>query len=358
MAGNTFGKIFKLTTFGESHGTAVGGVIDGCPSGIVIDEEFIAKEIKLRSSGKSKTASARKEQDKVEFVSGIFEGKTTGTPIAFIIKNTDHHSSDYDDIKDVFRPSHADFTYFNKYGIRDYRGGGRASARESISRVVAGAIAKLILNKYSIDIFAYTSQIGEIQAVADLGNIIPSDFNNDILCCPDKNASVLMQNLLDKLKQEGDSTGCIITCVIKSCPVGLGEPVFDKLQADLAKAMLSIPAAKGFEYGEGFKSVSMKGSEHNDLFEIKKNKIVLASNHSGGIQGGISNGEDIYFKIAFKPISSIQKPQKMVDINGSITEISVLGRHDVCIAPRVISVVESMAALVVLDHLLINKTLK
>ncbi|NTW33684.1 MAG: chorismate synthase [Bacteroidetes bacterium] len=358
MAGNSFGKIFKLTTFGESHGIAVGGVIDGCPPEIFVDEEFIAQEINRRKPGNYKNSTARKEDDKVEFISGLFEGKTTGAPIAFIIKNTDHKSSDYDELKDVFRPSHADYTYLEKYGIRDYRGGGRASARETVSRVVAGAIAKLILRKYGIDIFAYTSQLGNIEISDNIKDINPSAIENDILFCPDKKASVLMQQLLDKLKQEGDSTGCVINCVVKCCPAGLGEPVFDKLQADLAKAMLSIPAAKGFEYGEGFKSSSMKGSEHNDIFKSENNKIILESNHSGGIQGGISNGEDIYFKIAFKPISSINKMQKTVDINGNNIEISIKGRHDVCVVPRVIPVVEAMTALVILDHLLLNITIK
>lgn len=358
MAGNSIGQIFRLTTFGESHGIAIGGVIDGCPPGIFVDEEFIASEMNRRSPGKTGISSSRTEEDKVEFLSGIFEGKTTGTPIAFNIKNIDTISSDYNELKDVLRPSHADYTYLQKYGFRDHRGGGRASARETATRAVAGALAKLILVKNGITITAFVSRIGNIALNKNFRAIDTSAIEQDILRCPDKAVSSQMQLLLEQLQKEGDSTGGIVSCFVQGCPAGLGEPVFDKLQADLAKAMLSIPAAKGFEYGEGFASAAMKGSEHNDPFKNKDNKIAFASNHSGGIQGGISNGENIYFNVAFKPVSSIIKKQKTVDVRGNETEISVKGRHDVCFVPRAVPVVEAMTALVITDHLLRLKTLK
>lgn len=358
MAGNSIGQIFKLTTFGESHGLAIGGVIDGCPPGIFVDEEFIASEMNRRSPGKTGISSSRTEEDKVEFLSGIFGGKTTGTPIAFNIKNTDAISSDYNELKDVLRPSHADYTYLQKYGSRDHRGGGRASARETAARVVAGALAKLILVKDGITITAFVSRIGNIALNKNYRAIDASAIEQDILRCPDKAVSSQMQLLLKQLQEEGDSTGGIVSCFVQGCPTGLGEPVFDKLQADLAKAMLSIPAAKGFEYGKGFDSAAMKGSKHNDPFKNRDNKIAFASNHSGGIQGGISNGENIYFNVAFKPVSSIIKKQKTVDVRGNETEISIKGRHDVCFVPRAVSVVEAMTALVITDHLLRLKTLK
>jgi chorismate synthase len=358
MAGNSFGQIFKLTTFGESHGFAVGGVIDGCPPGIILDEKFIAKEMLRRRPGLTKGSTGRKEEDVVEFISGVFEGKTTGTPLAFIIKNNDQRSSDYNNLKNVFRPSHADYSYFLKYGIRDHRGGGRASARETAARVAAGAIAKLILSKYKIQILAYTSQIGNIALKKRYDNIDLSSFSKDPLRCPDNQISLKMQKLIEQLEKEGDSIGGLVSCFIKNCPVGLGEPLFDKLQSDLAKAMMSIPAAKGFEYGEGFASSLMKGSEHNDPLYNKKGKISVLSNNSGGIQGGISNGEDIFFNVAFKPVSSISKKQRTVDAKGNNITISVEGRHDICIVPRAVPVVEAMAALVIVDHLLRSKTLK
>ncbi len=357
MTGNTFGQVFRLTTFGESHGVAVGGVIDGCPAGLKIDYKFIARELSRRKPGNSEFASARKEDDKVEFLSGIYKGIATGAPIAFIIKNNDRHSSDYDELKNVFRPSHADYTYLQKYGIREHEGGGRLSARETASRVVAGAIAKIYLAKTKIKFHAYTSQIGDIKLKQNYSDIDTSLIDPDILYCPDKKISAQMQKLLKQLKAEGDSTGGVVSCFIKSLPTGLGEPVFDKLQADLAKAMLSIPAAKGFEYGEGFAVAAMKGSEHNDAFISKKGKIALVSNHSGGIQGGISNGEDVFFKVAFKPVSSIAKTQSTVTLDGKAAKISVKGRHDVCLVPRAVPVVEAMASIVIMDHFLRNKML-
>ncbi|MGD0712140.1 MAG: chorismate synthase [Bacteroidales bacterium] len=357
MAGNTFGQIFRLTTFGESHGVAVGGVIDGCPSGLKIDYKFIAKEMSRRKPGASEFASARKEDDKVEFLSGIYKDFTTGAPIAYIIKNKDQHSSDYDELKKVFRPSHVDYTSLQKYGIRDYEGGGRSSARETAARVVAGAIAKLYLKKYKVHVKAFTSQIGDIILKKNYNDIDIPSIDADTLYCPDLMTSAKMQKLLKQLKTEGDSTGGVVTCFIQSLPAGIGEPVFDKLQADLAKAMLSIPAAKGFEYGEGFASAAMKGSEHNDTFISRKGKIAFATNHSGGIQGGISNSEDVFFKVAFKPVSSISKVQPTVDVDGNETKIQIKGRHDICVVPRAVPVVEAMAAIVIMDHLLRNKTL-
>ncbi len=357
MAGNSFGQIFRLTTFGESHGFAVGGVIDGCPPGIKIDTTFIADEMKRRSPGHIIFSSTRKEDDKVEFISGTVDFITTGAPLAFIVKNTDQRPSDYYHFKDLLRPSHADYTTIQKFGIFDHRGGGRASARETVARVVAGAIAKLIMAKYKINIHAFTSCIGDISLKTNYKVDITAIYN-DPLYCPDKVVSLKMQKLLKQLRKEGDSTGGIVSCFVRNCPAGLGEPVFDKLSADLAKAMMSIPASKGFEYGEGFASIDMKGSEHNDSFENKKSKIVFSSNHSGGMQGGISNGEDIYFNVAFKPVSSISKKQKTVDIKGNETEISVTGRHDICVVPRAVPVVEAMTALVITDHLLRLKTLK
>jgi chorismate synthase len=358
MAGNTFGQVFRLTTFGESHGIAVGGVIDGCPPGLKINNKFIANEMKRRRPGLSEFASQRKEDDKVEFLSGIYKGVTTGTPIAFIIKNKDQHSAEYANLKNVLRPSHADYTYLQKYGIRDVEGGGRASARETAARVVAGAIAKLYLLKNKIQIHAFTSQIGNIVLKKNYDEVDFALVGNDILRCPDNKTSEQMQKLLNKLKSEGDSTGGVVSCFIQSLPAGIGEPVFDKLQADFAKAMMSIPAAKGFEYGEGFAAAAMKGSEHNDTFISVKGTIALKTNHSGGIHGGISNGEDVYFKVAFKPVSSISKIQSSVDLDGKEIKFQIKGRHDVCLVPRAVPVVEAMAAIVIMDHVLRNKTLK
>ncbi len=349
MAGNTIGKIFTLTTFGESHGEAIGGVIDGCPAGIEVDYELINLDVQRRRTSQNDFTSHRNEEDKVEFVSGIFEGKTTGTPIAFLIRNTDAKSKDYSHLQDVFRPSHADFTYYKKYGIRDYRGGGRASARETIARVAAGAIAKMILKKYHTSIFAYTSQIGRVTFSTDYKEIDFRKIAESSVACPDVEKTQEMEALLAKIKQEKDTVGCTVNCVMQNCPAGLGEPVFDKLHADLAKAMLGINAAKGFEYGSGFAVANMKGSQHNDLFNAD---FSTQTNYSGGIQGGISNGEDIYFRVAFKPIATLMKDQESYDINGNKITIEGKGRHDICVTPRVIPVVEAMAALVLVDHLL------
>lgn len=349
MSGNTYGKIFQLTTFGESHGKAIGGIIDGCPPGIELDFKAIQYELKRRKPGQSKITSRRKEDDEVEFLSGIFEGKTTGTPIAFIIINKDAKSADYEDWKDLFRPSHADFTYEMKYGFRDYRGGGRASARETAVRVVAGAIAKQILNQYGIIIKAYVSAVGPIELNKHYREVDLQLTDNFITRCPDKETSEKIEKYILKLKKAGDSTGGIINCVIQNCMPGLGEPVFDKLHAELGKAMLSINAVKGFEVGSGFKASEMKGSEHNDLFVKKDGKIKTETNFSGGIQGGISNGMDIFFRTAFKPVATIMKDQESLDKSGEEVTMKARGRHDPCVVPRAVPIVEGMTALVILD---------
>ncbi len=346
MAGNTFGKIFQLTTFGESHGVGIGGIIDGCPSDLDIDFEFIQNELSRRRPGQSDYTTKRNEVDKVEFLSGIFNGKTTGAPIAFLVRNTNQQSSDYEHLANAFRPSHADFTYFSKYGNYDFRGGGRASARETIARVVGGAIAKQILSNENITFKAYVTQIGNIVA-SDFSDISLEAIEKNPIRCPDNNAAIQMMNLINETAEKGDSLGGIIYCEITNCPVGLGEPVFDKLQADLAKAMLSINAVKGFEYGSGFETAKMYGSQHNDLFNAD---FSTKTNFSGGIQGGISNGEDIYFKLAFKPVSTIMQKQQSIDKNGNIITLEAKGRHDVCIVPRAVPIVEAMAALVIVDH--------
>lgn len=349
MAGNSIGTLFQLTTFGESHGEALGGIIEGCPSGVVIDFDFIKKELKRRKPGQSKIVTQRKEADEVEFYSGIFEGKTTGTPIGFVVKNTNQKSKDYDHIKDVYRPSHADFTYDEKYGERDYRGGGRSSARETVCRVVAGAIAKLFLT--DIKITAYTSGVGEIQ----LTKKDPIDFNeieNNVVRCPNVNLASKMESLITSVKKEGDSLGGIISCVIENVPTGLGEPVFDKLHANLGKAMLSINAVKGFEYGSGFEGSKMRGSEHNDAFTSSKKTI---TNYSGGIQGGISNGMPIYFNVAFKPVATLIQKQTTINNKGETVEMQGKGRHDPCVVPRAVPIVEAMAALVLADFILLQR---
>ncbi|MFH0865552.1 MAG: chorismate synthase [Bacteroidota bacterium] len=352
MSGNTFGNIFRLTTFGESHGLAVGGVIDGCPAGLRLDMKYIIKEMQRRRSGFVNAASSRKEEDKVEFLSGLMDGVTTGTPLAFIITNNDFHSSDYNGLKNIFRPSHADYTYFMKYRTWDHRGGGRASARETVVRVAAGTIAKIFLRKKNISVQAFTSQIGNIAVEKDFHRINFQKAENDILFCPDPKASKKMLALLEALKRKGDTTGGIVSCIVEGCPAGLGEPVFDKLQADLSKAMMSIPAAKGFEYGEGFAAAAMTGAIHNDSFALKNKKITIESNHAGGILGGISSGENIFFRVAFKPISSVRIKQTTVDAEGNMKEIKIKGRHDVCVIPRAVPVVEAMAAITIADHLL------
>ena len=357
MSFNTFGKLFRFTTWGESHGPAIGCIIDGCPPLIQIKEQDIQKELDRRKPGQSKVSSSRKEDDKVQFLSGIFEGKSTGTPIGFLIPNINSKSKDYNNIKDVFRPSHADYTYEEKYGIRDYRGGGRSSARETACRVVAGSIAKQLLNNYGIKISAYVSSIGNI--FADEKNMdLNKDYDSNIVRCPDNDASEKMINLITELKSKGNTVGGQIKCIINGVKPGLGEPVFDKLHADLGKAMLSINAVKGFEYGSGFNGSKMTGSEHNDEFTFENGNVSTKTNNSGGIQGGISNGEEIYFKVAFKPVATIMSKQNSIDKEKNNVELSVKGRHDPCVVPRAVPIVESMAAIVLADHLLRNRTSK
>ncbi len=353
MAGNSFGKIFKLTTFGESHGPAIGGIIDGCPAGLSIDFEAIYAEMQRRKPGQSAIVTQRKEEDNVKFLSGIFEEKTTGTPIGFIIENTDQKSKDYSHIKDVYRPSHADYTYDKKYGIRDYRGGGRSSARETACRVLAGAIAKQLLQ--NIKITAYVSSIGEMELKKQYSEVDFSEIEKNPVRCPDAEMASKMESYIKSIRKEGDTVGGTVTCVIQNVPVGLGEPVFDKLHAELGKAMLSINAVKGFEYGSGFAGTSMKGSEHNDAFNEDGS---TKTNHSGGIQGGISNGEDIYFKVAFKPVATIMQKQQTIDSKGDKAVAEGKGRHDPCVVPRAVPIVEAMAALVLADFYLLNKISK
>jgi chorismate synthase len=366
MAGNTFGTIFKLTTFGESHGSSIGGIVDGCPAGLKLDIEFIQNELSKRKPGQSKITTQRKEDDKVEILSGIFEGITTGTPIGFMIKNTNQRPQDYSHIQDKYRPSHADYTYETKYGVRDYRGGGRSSARETACRVVGGAIAKQVLNHYGIKINAYVSQVGEIKVLKHYSELnLTSTYNNPVRC-PDENLTNMMFKTIEKVRKEGGTIGGMVSCVITGTPVGLGEPVFDRLEADLAKAMLSINASKGFEIGSGFNGITQKGSEHNDEFYIKSNchpepgegKVATKTNNSGGVQGGISNGEDIFFNVAFKPVATIM--QKQQTINNKLEEVKIdgKGQHDPCVLPRAVPIVESMAAMVMVDHLLKNRTSK
>tara|TARA_B100000963_G_scaffold177249_1_gene154138 strand:- start:373 stop:1455 length:1083 start_codon:yes stop_codon:yes gene_type:complete len=358
--GNSFGNIFKLTSFGESHGSSIGGIIDGCPSGLFIDLNFIQEELDRRRPGQSKITTSRIEGDKVVFMSGVFEGKTTGTPIGFLISNNNFKSEDYDKIKNVFRPSHADFTYQEKYGLRDYRGGGRSSARETACRVVAGAVAKLILKKYKIEISAYVLSVGNIFANEDnlsFDNITSSKETN-IVRCPDKNAALKMIDFISEIKKKGNTVGGQIKCHVKGVPLGIGEPVFDKLHADLGKAMLSINAVKGFEYGSGFEGSKMLGSDHNDEFESINGNVSTKTNFSGGIQGGLSNGEEIYFKVAFKPVATILTKQNSVDKEKNNIKIKAEGRHDPCVVPRAVPIVESMTAMVIVDHLLRNRTTK
>lgn len=352
MSGNTFGHLFKLTTFGESHGESIGGIIDGCPSGFKIDINNIQYELNRRKPGQSKIVTQRNEEDKVIFLSGIFNGKTTGTPIGFIINNKDFKSKDYNHIKDIYRPSHSDFTYDIKYGIRDYRGGGRSSARETCCRVVAGTIARQILN--NIKIIAYVSSIGNISLNND-DDIDFSKIEDTPVRCPNIEIASKMITLIKKIRKSGDTIGGIITCVIKNVPLGLGEPVFQKLHSELGKAMLSINAVKGFEYGSGFLGTTMKGSEHNDIFDINGK---TSTNFSGGIQGGISNGMDIYFRVAFKPVATIMKSQMTINNLHKITKIEGKGRHDPCVLPRAVPIVEAMAALVLIDYYLYNKISK
>jgi len=352
---NTFGKIFTLTTFGESHGEAVGGVIDGMPAGVEVDMDFIQAELDRRRPGQSHITTGRKEADKVEILSGVFEGKTTGCPIGFLVRNTNQHSNDYDNMRELYRPSHADYTYQQKYGIRDHRGGGRSSARITISRCVGGAFAKLVLKQIGITIQAYTSQVGDIALERDYHLYDLSTIEDNIVRCPDQSKAKEMEDLIAAVKREGDTIGGVITCVIKGCPVGLGEPEFDKLHAQLGNAMLGINAVKGFEYGEGFAGVTAKGSEQNDVFTNDNGKISVLTNHSGGIQGGISNGQDIYFRVAFKPVATILQEQNTVDKEGNPTVLKARGRHDPCVLPRAVPVVEAMSAMVILDNYLLYK---
>lgn len=358
MSGNTFGTLFKVTIFGESHGEMIGMIIDGCPAGLEIDLTHIQSEMDRRKPGQSKITSQRKEDDIIKIVSGLFEGKTTGSPIAGFIENADHRSEDYQHIKNKFRPSHADFTYQQKYGHRDYRGGGRSSARETAARVMAGAIAKTLLKKYGIEIYAYVSKIGNIEMTQTLAEVDLKLIENNIIRCPELDVASKMISLIEEVQSNGDTIGGVITCVIKHCPVGLGEPVFDKLHAELGKAMLSINAVKGFEYGSGFSGVELRGSAHNDEFQKNENSISTKTNHSGGIQGGISNGMDINFKVAFKPVATIMKPQQTIDSEGNITTIEGKGRHDPCVLPRAVPIVEAMAAITIADHILRNQTSK
>ena len=355
---NTFGNIFTLTSFGESHGTAVGGVVDGMPAGIDIDLDFIQSELARRRPGQSHITTSRNEADRVELLSGVFEGKSTGTPIAFEVRNTNQHSQDYENMRNVFRPSHADYTYSSKYGIRDHRGGGRSSARITIARCVGGALAKLALRQLGIDIKAYTSQVGNIALDKDYHKYDLNTIEDNIVRCPDQGKAKEMENLIAAVKADGDTIGGVITCVIKGCPVGLGEPEFGKLHASLGAAMLGINAVKGFEYGEGFDAVTMRGSEQNDVFIPQDGGIRTVTNHSGGIQGGISNGEDIYFRVAFKPVATLLMEQHTVDTCGSATTLKARGRHDPCVLPRAVPVVEAMAAMVILDNWLMNKTVR
>lgn len=351
--GNTFGRIFKLTTFGESHGKALGGIIDGCPSGVKLDLEAIQKELDRRRPGQSKIVTQRKEVDKVEFLSGIFEGQTTGTPIGFLINNEDQKSQDYSHIQNIYRPSHADFTYDKKYGIRDYRGGGRTSARETVSWVVAGAIAKQLISDIKIN--AFVSSIGEVFIDKPYQALDFSLIEANDVRCPDLITAQKMERLIKEVKKEGNTIGGTIMCVIQNVPIGLGEPVFDKLHAALGQAMLSINAVKGFEYGSGFCGAVMKGTEHNDLFNSDGS---TKTNLSGGIQGGISNGMDIYFRVAFKPVATLLQSQTTIDNEGNVVEMLGRGRHDACVAPRAVPIVEAMAAMVMADFVLLNKTNK
>ncbi|MDT0647658.1 chorismate synthase [Zunongwangia sp. F260] len=353
MAGNSFGKLFRLTTFGESHGQAIGGVIDGCPAGLKLDLEKIQNELNRRRPGQSAIVTQRKEPDTVEFLSGIFEEQTTGTPIGFVIKNANQKSKDYSHIKDTYRPSHADYTYDEKYGVRDYRGGGRSSARETACRVVAGALAKQILS--DIKITAYTASVGEIELHKNHKELDFSVIETNPVRCPDTATAEKMESYIKEIRAEGDTVGGTVQCVIKNVPKGLGEPVFDKLHAELGKAMLSINAVKGFEYGSGFEGTKMKGSQHNDIFN---NDGSTRTNLSGGIQGGISNGMDIYFNVAFKPVATIMQNQETINAQGESVEMQGKGRHDPCVVPRAVPIVEAMAALVIVDYLLQNKTSK
>lgn len=362
---NSYGNIFRITTFGESHGAAVGGVVDGMPAGVDIDVDFIQAELNRRRPGQSALTTSRKEADCVELLSGVFEGKSTGCPIGFVVRNTNQHSNDYDNMRNLFRPSHADYTYHEKYGIRDHRGGGRSSARITIARCVGGALAKLALRQIGVDIVAYTSQVGPIKLDGSyLDHDLTKVETNDVRC-PDPSTAERMATLIKEVKGKGNTVGGVITCVIKGCPVGLGEPEFGKLHAALGHAMLTINAVKGFEYGDGFDMANYMGTDVNDIFLPNTSanngeplRLHTKTNHSGGIQGGISNGEDIYFRVAFKPVATLLMEQDTVDISGKATTLTARGRHDPCVLPRAVPVVESMAAMTILDYYLLNKTAK
>ena len=361
MAGNTFGTAFRITTYGESHGKAIGVIIDGCPAGLPIDEDFIQLELDRRRPGQSKIVTQRNESDTALLLSGVFEGKSTGHPISIVIYNEDQRSKDYSHIADKYRPSHADFTYQMKYGNRDYRGGGRSSARETAARVAAGAVAKMLLNTEGVSVNAYVSQVGDIKVLENYKTLNFNNIESTPVRCPDLEIAEKMIELIHEVRKAGDTIGGITTCVIQGCPIGLGEPAFDKLHADLAKAMMSINAAKAFEYGSGFEGVTLRGSQHNDAFYsdfTEGGQIKTKTNYSGGIQGGISNGEDIYFKVAFKPVATIITAQESVNMAGETVEVTGRGRHDPCVLPRAVPIVEAMAALVLADHLLRNRLSK
>lgn len=353
---NSFGEIFRLTSFGESHGVAVGGVVDGMPAGISIDIDRLQHELDRRRPGQSAIVTPRKESDRVRVLSGLFEGKTTGTPIGFAVENENQHSADYGNIRETFRPSHADFTYTTKYGLRDHRGGGRSSARETIARVVAGAFARQALEQLGVSIYAYTSQVGDICLDSDYTKYDPSLIDSNAVRCPDQQTAERMYALIDSVRRDGDTIGGVVTCVAKGVPAGWGEPVFDKLHARLAYAMMGINAAKGFEYGMGFDGAAHRGSEMNDAFIADDGRIRTSTNHSGGIQGGISNGENIYFRVAFKPVATLLRDVETVDAEGRPTVLKARGRHDPCVLPRAVPVVEAMAAMTLLDMYLLNKT--
>jgi len=356
MAGNTFGHLFRITTFGESHGGAVGVVVDGCPPGIEISEEEIQVELDRRKPGQSKITTPRKEADRIKILSGTFEGKTTGTPILLIAVNVEYESDDYLELKDVYRPSHADYTYEAKYGFRDWRGSGRSSARETLARVAAGVIAKKYLKqRLGIDFISYVEQVGDIRADIDFNKVTLTDIESNIIRCPDQGVAKKMIELVEKVRNEGDSIGGVIRGVIKNVPPGLGEPVFDKLSADLGKAMLSINAVKGFEIGSGFEGTKLKGSQHNDPYFIENNKVRMRTNNSGGVIGGISSGEPIYFRVAFKPVSTIRKEQETVSRDKKKVALQAAGRHDPCVLPRAVPIVDAMSALVIMDHYLRHK---
>ncbi len=355
---NSFGKIFTLTSFGESHGVAIGGVIDGCPAGLKVDLGLIQEDLNRRKPGQSHITTSRQESDQVEILSGIFDGFTTGTSIGFLVRNKDQHSGDYSNIKDLYRPSHADFTYDQKYGIRDYRGGGRSSARETIARVVAGSFAKQLLAEAGIKIQAYVSSVGEIELGKSYNEIDLSLAESNIVRCPDPETAGRMIQRIEEAGRNHDTVGGVITGVASGVPAGWGEPVFNKLHADLGFAMLGINAVKGFEYGSGFAGTKLSGSQHNDIFVPSENGIKTLTNHSGGVQGGISNGEDIYWKVAFKPIATLLKEQNTIDVNGKEAVVNVQGRHDPCVLPRAVPIVEAMAALVLADHFLLSRVSK